>query len=152
MATTNWVVVHPPDFWAFGLAYLNDIDHRIKGVKDHSDRYYVVSNYQEYVAQFGQLVAKVNELVEGDVDPVGLPPASKLVYYEGTSILRPIDLNKPDYRRLPSGEFSAIYRLDYSQKPHVCFGVRIFFRVDDFRHMEAALEALYQQILKRMSG
>lgn len=153
MAAPGWKVVNSQEMWALARAYLNDIDRRQFAIKDHPNRYFEAMTYRAWALQAKGLLKRiVDELTFGNLDPTTLPPASKLVYYQGTTILKPIDLSKPDYRRLSVGEFSALYRLIYSERPHVCFGVAIFLREDEPENLELALEAQYQQMIKRISG
>ena len=152
MASSGWKVINPNEFWESGLAYLDDFNGRILAIRYHPDRYYDIEEYRSYTVQLVELREKIDRLAAGETDPMSLPPASKHVFYEGTSILKPINLLKPDYRRLTFRNFSALYRLNYSERPPVCFGVRIFFNADEPKNLEFALEILYQQIIKKMRG
>jgi len=152
MASSGWKVINSKEVYGFALGYATNIDNQLIQLKDHPNRYYLVPVYRSYAVQISNLIDEIGKLVAGQTDPATLPPASKRAFYEGTTILKPVDLRKADYRRLACGEFSALYRLEYSENPHVCFGVRVFFREDEPEHLEAALEALYQQIIKRLRG
>jgi hypothetical protein len=153
VASTGWQVVHPEEFWESGRAYIADIRAQVHSLPDHQNLYYELPDYEEYADQFIGLATMIAELSSGKIDPISLPSATDWQFLdESSTILSPLNLLRPDYRRLTFKSFSAFYRLNHSDTPPVCFGVRIFLNTSEPEDVEAALEFQFQQIMKRLRG